>query len=106
MTKKLVIITEKLIIDEVIGIIEELGATGFTVLPAGGKGRRGERSEDRAHLVEEFGNVQIEVITGEAAARTIADRVGTTYFHRYSGMAYMADVEVLQPAMVSSNLGS
>ncbi len=95
---KIVIITEKLIQDGVIRIIESAGATGYTVLPATGKGSRGKRSTERTAVVDEFSNVKIEVITNSReVANHIADRVAETYFANFSGLTYLQDVEVLRP---------
>jgi nitrogen regulatory protein PII len=95
---KVVIITEKIILDKVAKLIENAGARGYTVTPAGGKGSRGVRSTGRANVVDEFGNVKIEVITGNKdAANRIADEVAETFFDNYSGITYLEEVEILRP---------
>jgi len=95
---KVVIITEKLILEKVAKLIEDAGARGYTVTPAGGKGSRGVRSTSRANVIDELGNVKIEVITGskEAASR-IADQVAERFFGHYSGITYLEAVEILRP---------
>lgn len=96
--KKIVIITEKLILEGVLKIVERAGATGYTVFSAGGKGSRGVRSEDRPRVVDAFANVQVDVITGsDEVAHRIAEEVATTYFENYSGITYLEDVEILRP---------
>ena len=96
--KKVVIVTEKLILDGVIKIIEAAGAGGYTVVAASGKGSRGVRSADRPRVVDAFANVKIEVIVGdEADANTIAENVASRYFENYSGITYLQDVEILRP---------
>jgi len=96
--KKVVIITEKLILEGVVKIVERLGATGYTVFSTGGKGSRGVRSEDRPKVVDAFSNVQIEVIVGNAdIADRIAEEVANTYFENYSGITYLEEVEILRP---------
>jgi nitrogen regulatory protein PII len=93
-----VIITEKLILDNVLKIVEGAGATGYTVTAAGGKGSRNVRSEDRTKVIDAFSNVKIEAILGNAeAAEGIAEKVATTYFNNYSGITYLQDVEILRP---------
>lgn len=47
---KIVIITEKLISDGVAQLIEECGASGYTVVAAGGKGSRGVRTASAASI--------------------------------------------------------
>ncbi|MEM9816629.1 MAG: hypothetical protein AAF827_09555, partial [Cyanobacteria bacterium P01_D01_bin.6] len=44
---KLVIVTEKLLLKQIAKIIDEAGATGYTVVDAGGKGSRNVRSSGR-----------------------------------------------------------
>jgi len=96
--KKIVIITEKLIAEGVAKIIEECGATGYTITSAGGKGSRGIRSEKRGVALDAFSNVKIQVITSsEAMANDIASKVANKYFENYSGITYLEDVEILRP---------
>lgn len=95
--KKLVIITEKVIVEGVIQIIEASGATGYTITPAEGKGSRGIR--DNEHVSSDAtANVKIEVIVGDSErADTIAHKVAKKYFQNYSGITYALDVEILRP---------
>ena len=95
---KVVIITEKIILAKVAQLIEDAGARGYTVTPAGGKGSRGVRSTSRASVVDEFSNVKIEVITGSRdAANRIADEITERFFDHYSGITYLEEVEILRP---------
>ncbi|UOE93854.1 hypothetical protein [Alkalihalobacillus sp. LMS39] len=96
--KKVVIITEKLILKGVCQIIEECGGTGYTIVAAGGKGSRNVRStSDRALVIEDFANVKIEVIVKSIAmAETIMEQVNAKYFQNYSGITYVEDVEILR----------
>ena len=95
---KVVVITEKLIQKKVTDLIEAAGARGYTITPAGGKGSRGVRSTQRATVVDEFGNVKIEVITGDRdIANRISDEIAETFFDNYSGITYLEEVEILRP---------
>lgn len=95
--KKVVIVTEKLILDGVTKIIEDAGAGGYTVVDASGKGSRNVRSANRPRVVDGFANVKIEVIVAdESDANIIAETVAQTYFDNYSGITYLQDVEVLR----------
>ncbi len=95
---KTVIITEKMILDQVTAIIENSGGHGYTVVAAGGKGSRGVRSTGRAAVVDEFSNVKIEVITlDRETAMRIADTVAERFFKDYSGITYLEPVEILRP---------
>ena len=96
--KKVVIITEKLLTDKVTKVIDECGATGYTITSAGGKGSRGVRSRDRDVYTDAYANVKIEVITADdEQARNIADKIAEKYFENYSGITYLEDVEILRP---------
>lgn len=95
---KVVIVTEKLILDQVVAIIDAAGATGYTAVAAGGKGSRGIRSTSRASVVDAFANVRIEVITTDRdVASRIVEEVVERYFSTYSGIAYLEPVEILRP---------
>lgn len=95
---KVVIITEKIILEKVARLIEAAGARGYTVTPAGGKGSRGVRSTSRANVIDELSNVKIEVITSSKdAANRIADEVAEQFFDNYSGITYLEPVEILRP---------
>lgn len=95
---KVVIITEKLLLEKVTALIENCGASGYTVVAAGGKGSRGIRSTGRAAIVDEFSNIKIEVITAEReTAERIADEVAAQFFDNYSGITYFEPVEIIRP---------
>lgn len=95
---KIVIITEKLILEKVKRVIEAAGATGYTIVAAGGKGSRGVRTSGRAAVVDAFTNVKVEVITANReAAVKIADEVAVRFFEDYSGITYLENVEILRP---------
>ena len=96
--KKVVIITERGLVSRVAEVIERHGATGYTVVTAGGKGSRGIRAENRAKVVDALSNVKIEVITGTPEmAEGIAEEVAEKYFTDYSGITYLEDVDILRP---------
>jgi len=95
--KKLVIITEKVIEEGVIEIIETCGASGYTITPAEGKGSRGIRDSERVSS-DATANIKIEVIVSDTeGADTIANKVAKKYFQNYSGITYALDVEILRP---------
>lgn len=94
---KIVIITEKIIADGVAGILEREGATGYTIVAAGGKGSRGVRSATRPAIVADFSNVKIEAIVPDMEiAERIADAVAAEYFENYSGITYLEPVQILR----------
>ena len=94
--KKLVIITEKVLLKKVAKIIEECGATGYTVLETGGKGSRNVRSSGQPHVSDTQVNIKFEVLTDtRTLAEAIADRVAVEFFLNYAGIIYICDAEVL-----------
>lgn len=95
---KVVIVTEKILVEQVAAVIEAAGATGYTLSPAGGKGSRGIRSTGRASVIDEFSNVKFEVITTRReTAERIADEVAERLFSDYSGIVHFEEVEILRP---------
>lgn len=94
--KKLVIVTEKLLLKKITKIIDEAGATGYTVVDAGGKGSRNVRSSGQPSVSDTDSNVKIEVLTDtREMAIQISDEVAAQFFDNYSGIAYLCDAEVL-----------
>ncbi len=95
---KLVIITERTILDGVTDLIEKGGATGYTHVDAGGRGSRGKRSSNRPGVGGVLSNVKIEAIVSDHdMAESIISAVSERYFAHYSGIAYVESVEILRP---------
>ncbi|MDY6940708.1 MAG: hypothetical protein SWY16_23995 [Cyanobacteriota bacterium] len=94
---KLVIVTEKLLLKKIGKIIDAAGATGYTVVDAGGKGSRNVRSSGRPTVSDDFSNIKFEILTpNRDMAVKISDEVAAKFFDDYSGIAYLCDVmEVL-----------
>jgi nitrogen regulatory protein PII len=94
--KKLVIITEKLLLKKVGEIIDAAGATGYTVLETGGKGSRNMRSSGQPSVSDTTANIKFEVLTEDRdMALKISDEVAMKFFNDYAGIAYICDAEVL-----------
>lgn len=93
----LVIVTEKLLLKKIAKIINEAGATGYTVLPAGGKGSRDVRSSGQPSVTADtYTDIKIEVLTDNRdMSLRIADEVAAQFFDDYAGIAYICDAEVL-----------
>lgn len=92
--KKVVIIIEAFILDNVIEVITKFGASGYTVQTTTGKGERGMRSESSFSGL--FKNARIEIITSEEVGKKIADEVIEKFFKNYAGIVYMQDVESIR----------
>ncbi|MEB3181540.1 MAG: hypothetical protein VKL59_21275 [Nostocaceae cyanobacterium] len=94
--KKLVIVTEKILLKKIATIIEESGATGYTVLETGGRGSRNVRSSGQPNVSDTTANIKFEVLTPDRImAQKIADEVGVKFFLDYAGIIYICDAEVL-----------
>jgi len=99
---KIVIITEKIICDDVTDLIQSLGAAGFTMTSAGGKGSRGIRGSERNSIHDANANVKIEaIVTDLGVAEKISHAVTEDYLANYSGIAYLEDVKILRPQKFS-----
>ena len=93
---KLVIVTEKVLLKKIARIIDEAGATGYTVVDAGGKGSRNVRSSGQPSVSDNFSNIKLEVLTrNRNIALKISDEVAAQFFDDYSGIAYLCEAEVL-----------
>jgi nitrogen regulatory protein PII len=93
---KLVIVTEKVLVKKVAKIIEEVGATGYTVVDTGGKGSRNVRSTGKPNTADTDSNVKFEVLTeNREMAEKIADLVAMKFFTDYAGIIYICEAEVL-----------
>lgn len=93
-TRKLVtIITEAAIEGVLTRDLDKLGAHGYTVSDARGKGSRGVRNS----AWDSAGNIRIEVVCDSATAETIAEYLHRHYYNNYAMILYLADVAVLRP---------
>jgi nitrogen regulatory protein PII len=93
MRKLLTIITEAAVEATLIQDLERLGAHGYTVSDARGKGSRGVRSS----AWDASSNIRIEVVCDEATADAIAAHLQARYYAHYAMILFMADVAVLRP---------
>lgn len=98
--KKVVIITEAVIEEQVIGLLNAQGAKGYTVYrELTGKGARGVRKGLGG--LEKYGeNVRIEVVVAEEKhAQSIMEAVYSKYLaEKYAGIIYLEEVRVIRPA--------
>lgn len=94
-TRKLVtIVTEAVLEATLVRELDELGAPGYTITDARGRGSRGTRSAgwDLA------GNIRVEVVCGAEVAQAIATRLRERYYDDYAMILFTCDVEVLRSA--------
>ena len=91
--KLLTIITEALLEGSLTADIERLGAHGYTITNARGKGSRGIRNADW----QASSNIRIEVVCDTMTADAITNHLRTDYYENYAMIVISSDVEVLRP---------
>lgn len=91
--KQVTIVTEKILQDQLLPKLTELGAGGYTVTDCSGNGERGLRSG-----VGFGSNIQITIICPEDCANKILTYVSRNFFDHYSCIAWIADVQVMRGA--------
>lgn len=91
--KKLTIITEATIERLLTDQLEKLGAKGYTITEARGKGARSVRSGDWDQNM----NVRIEIICEDSIAQKIIAYCTEHYYKNYAMILYLSDVEVVRP---------
>lgn len=80
---------EKLLVAD----IESLGAHGWTVMDARGKGSRGIREASW----DADSNVEIQVLCTAEVADAITTHLVANYYDNYAMIVFTSDVEVLRP---------
>lgn len=87
------VITEASLERELTRELEALGASGYTITDARGRGERGIRSSSWGHT----GNIRIEVICDGELAERLMERLRDKYYAHYAMVLFVHDVEVLRP---------
>jgi len=89
--KLVTIVAERLFRDQVQEELRTLGAKGFTVTDAIGKGSRGVRASEW-----EGRNVRIETVVAPEVADRIVEHVAERYFEHYAVIVWVQDVDVVR----------
>ncbi|MCW8193735.1 transcriptional regulator [Proteobacteria bacterium 005FR1] len=89
----LTIITEASLEGRLLPELEKLGAQGYTITDARGKGSRGARDADW----DADSNIRIEVICSRAIAEAITARLQEKYYDNFAMIIFSHDVSVLRP---------
>ena len=91
-TLKLVtIVTERILEARLLRKIEEIGAKGYTLTQATGKGSRGVRASEW-----EGPDTRIEILVSEKVADSIVEYVAENFFEHYAVIVFVQDAEVVR----------
>lgn len=90
--KLVTIVTEAVLEAELRDVLDTLGASGYTITNARGKGSRGIRDAGWTSS----SNIRIEVICSDELAGTIADYMHDNYYSNYAMILYESDVRVVR----------
>ncbi|MBU1329837.1 MAG: transcriptional regulator [Gammaproteobacteria bacterium] len=89
----LTVIAEAALEKKLVTDLEQLGAPGWTISDARGRGGRGVRSAGW----EAEGNIRLEIICNRELAERIASHLQAQYYADYAMVCYLSQVEVLRP---------
>lgn len=92
----LTIVTESVLLERMCSSLESLGATGYTVGEATGRGSRGMRVGEIPGT-----NVRIETVVEPDTAEAILELLERMYFPHYAIAAWVHDVDVVRGAKYS-----
>ncbi len=91
--KLLTIVTEAPLEQNLLKDLERLGAGGYTITDARGKGSRGVRNAQWEHS----GTIRVEVVCDAATSDAIAAHLKDRYYDDYAMILFISDVDVLRP---------
>jgi len=91
--KRVTIVCEALPREPLQALLQEAGSHGYTMFTVEGSGAQGPRVAD----IQEFANIQVEVIVQPSVAVSLLSRLEKEFFPRYAMIAYESDVRVLRP---------
>ena len=89
----LTVITEAAIEKILLRDLNQMGASGYTVVDARGQGSRGVRNAAWG----EAANVRIEVICARSLAETVLQAFQARYYDDYAMVAFLQDIEIIRP---------
>lgn len=91
-TLKLVtIVAERILQDRLTRTLDELGAKGYTLTQATGRGSRGVRASEW-----EGPDTRIETLVSPEVATVIMEHIAERYFEHYAVIVYVQDADVVR----------
>jgi nitrogen regulatory protein PII len=91
--KLVTVVCEALAREHLIRLLREEGAQGYTLFPVEGTGAKGARVAG----LQEFSNIQVEVIVPPAVAESLLARLQREMLPHFAIIVYETDVRVLRP---------
>lgn len=91
--KLVTIIAEAALEGMLVEDVERLGAHGYTVTEARGKGSRGVR----AGSWDASSNIRVEIVCDDRTADAIINHVEQTYYRDFAMILFVSAVDVLRP---------
>lgn len=91
--RRVTVIAESILEQELILNFQKLGARGFTVMTCRGKGRH----EVMANIFTGIASVRIELLVQEEVAERIMEYLNRDYFQNYAVIACIDPVQVARP---------
>lgn len=91
--KLLTIVTEAAVESILSKEIDSLGAQGYTITPARGKGRRGARHAEWMPN----SNIRVEIVCDETTANALIEHLHVHYYAHYAMIVLCSDVVELRP---------
>lgn len=89
--KLVTIVTERILEDRLLRALDTLGATGYTLTQATGRGSRGVRASEW-----EGPDTRIEALVSPAVADAIVTHVADAFFEHYAVIVYVQDAQVVR----------
>lgn len=89
--KLVTIVTERILEDRLLRALDRLGAKGYTLTQATGRGSRGVRASEW-----EGPDTRIESLVSPEVADAIVAHVAETFFEHYAVIVYVQDAEVVR----------
>ncbi len=89
--RKVTIVAERLLRDELLDLLKRHGATGWTITAVEGEGSRGVRASEW-----EGRNVQIETLVHPDISGPMMEEIASRYFEDWAVIVYSSDVDVLR----------
>lgn len=89
----LTIVTESVIENALLADLDRIGARGYTVTDARGRGSRGVRDANW----DEAANIRIEVICTRVLAEALLGHLQERYYVNYAMVACLHEIEILRP---------